>query len=389
MLKKTKLISLTLLTTALVYGTNGDTLIGVGAKSRAMGGTGIAIGYGGETILNNPATISQTTTSQLTIGTTLFMPTIEASMMGTPLSESDYNLAVIPSLSYVTPINSNWTVGITVAGTGGMGVDYKNNNNMNMQTEIQLMSIAIPLAYKYNNFTFAIAPIMQYGSLKIGYTDMSGNILDPDASTDTNFGYSLGANYSFNNLYLGATYKSAIEMSYGTQLSTATTGLLPNPMEDKLEQPQEIGLGVGYKMNNHRFEFNYKFLDWENAKGYDTFGWENQQVYSFGYAYETQNWALRTGYNYATHPLKEQTTAGTGDVINLFNILGFPATAEQHYTLGGSYKITEAINLDMAFIHSPTTTTKMRTNLGMPNAGTTSSVEHTENSLSLQLVWDL
>ena len=38
-----------------VFATNGDSLIGLGAKSRAMGGTGIAHYNGAESATSNPA----------------------------------------------------------------------------------------------------------------------------------------------------------------------------------------------------------------------------------------------------------------------------------------------------------------------------------------------
>jgi len=38
-------ITISLITSSLLYATNGDNLISVGAKSRGMGGSGIAINY--------------------------------------------------------------------------------------------------------------------------------------------------------------------------------------------------------------------------------------------------------------------------------------------------------------------------------------------------------
>jgi len=254
-------------------------------------------------------------------------------------------------------------------------------NNMNMVTNLQLMQFGVPIAYKMNGLSLAVTPILQYGSLDINYHMPTGpttyeNVGDGVAQ-DLNFGFSLGASYDFSNgLTLGAVYKSAINMDYGNQLSTATGN--PN-MPNDLEQPVEIGVGIAYVMGQHTFAFDYKQIKWSDAKGYDLFAWEDQDVYAFGYQYTQDNWALRAGYNYASHPI-----SSADEFTNTFNILGFPATAEQHYTVGGSYGFTDSFSLDLAYVYAPETETTMD---GMVMGGAPATVYHTENSLSFQLTY--
>ena len=93
-------------------------------------------------------------------------------------------------------------------------------------------------------------------------------------------------------------------MNYDNQLSTATTpfaamGLFAVPLADTLEQPSEYGVGLAYITGQHTFAFDYKKIKWSDTKGYGDFGWEDQNVYAFGYQYTQDNWALRAGYNYA------------------------------------------------------------------------------------------
>jgi len=149
--------------------------------------------------------------------------------------------------------------------------------------------------------------------------------------------------------------------------------------------------------------FDYRQIQWSDAKGYKDFAWQDQDVYAFGYEYSEDNWAIRAGYNYAENPLSELQSgpqvipAGNyamagGNALNLFNLLGFPATAEEHYTIGGSYEFDKEFSIDLAYVYSPKITTTMNTIVGLnPQTGDMytgpSSVEHTENSISFQLTY--
>jgi long-chain fatty acid transport protein len=375
-----KLIALSLIASATLHATNGDNLIAVGAKARGMGGTGIAVSHGAESSLGNGAMITSVEGTEIDFGGTIFLPDIETTITGfnpgfgvnftDPSFTSDADTNMIPEVSIVHKINENWYIGVGMWGTAGLGVDYSNAtggafNNFNMVTNLQLLQFGVPIAYKTEGLSLAVTPVMQYGNLDINYdsTALGGSSVGAGLAQDFGFGYNLGLAYDFAaqgmaGLTFGATYKSSIEMEYKHQLTTAvgpfTMGqpltLLPNG--DKLEQPSEYGLGLAYVMGQHTFAFDYKNIQWSDAKGYQDFGWEDQDVYAFGYQYTQDNWALRAGYNYADSAVVE----GMDPRLNFFNLLGFPATAQSHYTLGGSYGITEAFSVDLAYVYAPTTT---------------------------------
>ncbi len=415
-----KIIALSLLASTLLHATNGDTLIAVGAKARGMGGTGIAISHGAESALTNPALITSVEKREISFGGTLFMPDISASMGRAPLYDSDADMNVIPSVSIVNRINENWFVGIGMWGTAGMGVDYRNahvdpmdSGNMHMVTNLQLMQFGIPIAYKNSGFSVALTPLLQYGALDIGYNGFDGSTVGSGVSQDLNFGYSIGATYDFKDtgvegLTIGAVYKSKIKMDYSDQLSKATQpfvdfGIFPGVMGNDLEQPAEFGVGVAYVYGGHSFAFDYRNIQWSDARGYQDFGWEDQDVYAFGYQYAQDNWAIRLGYNHASNPLTEAPSGpqviapgsyaqAGGNALNLFNLLGFPATAEDHYTVGGTYEFSETFALDLAYVYATKTTTAMNTIVGLnPSTGDMftgpSTVEHTESSLTFQLTY--
>ena len=415
-----KIVTLSIIASTMIHATNGDNLIAVGTKARGMGGTGIALSHGAESALSNPALISSVEGTEISFGGTLFMPDISTSLSGfVPPQEhrSDANRNIIPEVSIAHKIDDNWYIGVGMFGTAGMGTDYRNATlnpamgqlgNLNMVTNLQLLQFAIPVSYKAEGFSIAVAPILQYGNLDMNYNmpnPMTGSIdtIGAGVAQDFGLGWSLGASYDFSangveGLTLGAVYKSAIEMEYDQQLSTATgpfaaMGIFPAPMSDILEQPAEYGAGLAYVMDQHTFAFDYKKIKWSDAEGYKDFGWEDSDVYAFGYEYAQDNWALRAGYNYASSAVVGLNGAGTPaygatSAINFFNLLGFPATAEKHYTFGGTYEFTNAFSLDLAYVYSPTNTEEFDIGAFAGTFGIdTIATDHQEDSVSFQLTF--
>ena len=408
-------IVLSLLTSTLLHATNGDNLIAVGAKARGMGGTGIAVSHGAESTLSNPAMITSIEGTEISFGGTLFMPKIDATISGAMLpsqindtSAADTN--IIPEVSIAHKINDNWYIGAGMFGTAGMGVDYRDSTlnpmvgqfgNFNMVTNLQLLQFAIPVAYKYEGFSVAVAPILQYGNLDINYkmpNPMTGAIdnIGSGLAQDFGFGFTAGASYDFNNgLVVGAMYKSAIEMEYDKQITTAMApftaqGIPLGNLTDKLEQPAEYGVGIAYTMEGHTIALDYKKIEWSSATGYGDFGWEDQNVFAVGYQFTQDNWAIRLGYNYAESAIVNLTETGNGvaSSLNFFNALGFPANAEQHYTFGGTYDLTDAFGIDLAYVYSPTSDIVLNTPAFSRSFGIDSlAASHQENSISVQLTY--
>ena len=400
----TKLITISIVASTMLQATNGDHLIAVGAKARGMGGVSIATSHGAESGLSNPAMITTIEGTEIAFGGTLFMPTIDTAFAGatipaqTHTSAADMN--IIPEVSIAHKINDNWYIGVGIWGTAGMGTDYSGAGavnpfvtgafgNFNMVTNLQLMQFGVPIAYKTGGLSFAVTPILQYGNLDINYIMPTGpgttNNVGGGLSQDFGFGYNVGLTYDFSNgLTIGALYKSAIEMDYSNQLTTATVPFgITLANGDILEQPAEIGVGFSYTTDGHTIAFDYKKIQWSESKGYGDFGWEDQDIYAVGYQYEQTDWALRAGYNYGASPV----VTGANPALNLFNLLGFPATSESHYTLGGTYKVTDAFSVDLAYVYSPESSEAFNVTalaMGIDTVTTT----HSENSVSFQLVYN-
>jgi long-chain fatty acid transport protein len=399
------------------FATNGDNLIGLGAKSRAMGGTGIAHFNGAESATSNPALITKSKGTNFAFGGTYFRPDVEVTTTagGTgwngstnpgaaQSAESDAKHNVIPYVALTENFDNGFAVGVSMFGSAGMGTDWRSSAPMDidtgnglglysMRSNLLLLKFSVPIAYGQDNWSVGIAPVMMYGSL-----DMSFNTLNLDNSgvpitgapstkdigngSSASFGYGveLGASYTVPDmgLTLGAIYHSAIEMEYKDQISTtaAAFGFGVSPVgaagfTDKLEQPAEYGLGLDWSEGDISVAADWKNIRWGNARGYQDFGWENQNVYALGAEYRMDDLALRIGYNYAKNPIKSSgdtsgifnssvvgdgTAAGggaqVGHALNALNHVMFPAVTERHYTIGAGYQFTKNVGADFAFTYA-------------------------------------
>ena len=431
------------------FATNGDNLIGMGAKSRAMGGTGIAHFNGSESATSNPALISKSKGTNFTFGGTYFRPDVEVTTEGTlagsgmdgandRTATSDAKHNVIPYVALTENLGNGFAVGASMFGSAGMGTDWRDsaplgNADMtgafgagvgpdlagnyttggagggdlglySMRSNLLLLKFSIPLAYSQDNWSVGIAPVLMYGSLDISYKspnsffaaiDGTGtptgpadgsapfiNMFNGGSNTTGNgssasfgLGLELGASYTLPDLgmTLGAIYHSSIEMEYKDQISSAAAGFGYGSLganfgafSDKLEQPAEYGLGIDWSEGDISVTADWKNVRWGNARGYQDFGWENQNVYALGAEYRMDDLSLRAGYNYAKNPIQNNTDTTAvnnmggnlqnpntnGDTLNAFNHVMFPAVTERHYTLGAGYQFTKNVGADFAVTYA-------------------------------------
>ncbi|MDX1352266.1 MAG: outer membrane protein transport protein [Thiomicrorhabdus sp.] len=400
-MKKTKLalaIS-TAVFASSAMATNGTNMTGVGAQSSAMGGTGVAAYYGAENVIVNPAMIGKSTGTEFSFGGTLFKPDVsnDGTNPAGGMNSSSADTFVIPSVSLSSRISDTLTFGIGMYGTSGMGVDYRTATApglMQAQSNLQIMRFVPTIAYNEANFGIGFSPIIQYGALDIHY-DMGGfagyNGVGSGASSDLGFGYSLGAYFDVSNdLTLAASYTSAIDMKYDAQLSTASgpfvaAGALPAAFSDKLDQPAELKAGIAYKMGNYTLTGDFKQIRWSEADGYGDFNWDDQNVISIGAKYQGNGYWLGAGYNKADNPIKEMAaTAPGGLATNMFNNLFFPATTEQHFSIGGGYNLTKNVALDAAIVIAPEVKTTVNAPV-LPASMGQNTTKHSQNAYTVSV----
>ncbi|BCN93985.1 aromatic hydrocarbon degradation protein [Thiomicrorhabdus immobilis] len=409
-MKKTKL-ALAIATAAFAssaMATNGTNMTGVGAQSSAMGGTGVAAYYGAENVIVNPAMIGKSTGTEFSFGGTLFKPSVSndgISDAAQEMQDSAADTFVIPSVSLTSRISDTLTFGIGMYGTSGMGVDYSAYefnggagvyDQFEAQSNLQIMRFVPTLAYNEANFGIGFSPIIQYGALDIHYNGaaLAAGKVGSGMSSDLGFGYSIGGYFdATEDLTVAASYTSAISMKYDNQLSVASTpfaGFLGAAFEDDLEQPAELKAGIAYKMGNITLTGDYKQIKWSETKGYGDFGWEDQNVIAIGAKYQGNGYWLGAGFNKADNPIKKQDGATPdGAVINMFNNIFFPATTEQHISIGGGYNLTKNVAIDAAIVIAPEVKTTVDTSFitnalgGAPTS--TNTTKHSQNAYTVSV----
>ena len=371
-MKKISLLSLIAATT--LFATNGDHLIGLGVESRALGGTGLAAFNGAENALTNPALLSKTKVNkEFSLGGTLFNSNVKVSTTTATNRKSAQDISMIPVVALSTRINKNLVFGLGMYGTAGMGTDWRatdwssttNSPGLyNMRSSLMLMQFAPSIAYSKNNWGIGITTIMQFGQLSIDFDSNATNHIGNGTSQDFGYGFQLGGFYDLTqNFTVGAVYKSAIDMKYKNQITDATKVFGLSGFTDNLEQPAEFGIGFAHRLNRMTYTIDIKSIQWGDAKGYKEFGWKNQTVYALGAKFEENNYWWGVGFNHASNPIPNNTDAtkaggglapnSIGDTLNLANYAMFPATVENHYTIGGGYDLTKTMSIAGAFTYAP------------------------------------
>jgi long-chain fatty acid transport protein len=411
-------------------------MTGVGAQSVAMGGTGVAAYYGAENVIVNPAMIGKGTGTEFAFGGTLFKPNVSNNGLGGSLVNqgqvtSSGDTYMIPDISLSSRINDNWSFGLGMYGTSGMGVDYRTApavgggmmpGFVKAQSSLQIMRIVPTIAYNTKNAGIGFSPIIQYGALDINHSVVKNPGFNPMAmpgmtnppvlangntgsgmSSDLGMGFSLGGYYDVNkNFTLGASYTSSINMKYKGQLSTASepftqpNGAFAKAFADDLEQPAEIKAGAAYTMGNIMLTGDFKQIKWGDAKGYKDFGWQDQNVIALGLKYSGTGYWVGAGYNKADNPIKkfsgtptgntqaEQLAAAEGATKNFFNNIFFPATTEQHFSVGGGYDITKNVSLEGAIMYAPEVSTTVDTTALTFGAPSTNTTKHSQMAYTIQ-----
>ncbi len=375
------------------FATNGVNLIGVSQSSRAMGGIGVGTQVGAtDALFRNPAWMNSEKGFNVSFGGILFMPNVKAKgKVATPAGlvnvdeKSDADTFTIPEVAIVNQINDQLTFGIGAFGVSGMGVDYRGKNPVlqNLYTNFQFMRIIPALSYEIMpGFSIGGALHIAWGSL-----DLRGG-----ASQDYGLGAQVGVAYDLGMISVGAEYTSEISMTYKNVSDLDGDGNLD---DFDLTQPQEFAFGLGVKpLDNLKLGLDIRWINWSDAKGYKDFGWDDQWVFAIGGEYKIDKLALRAGYNYGKNPLSDITvnfgnpaapTAAEQMYFRsaFFNVIGFPAVAEQHISLGAGYQFTKNFTLNVSYVYSPKSDVKLTS-----NNGTDIKSEMTQQSIGIGLDWN-
>lgn len=364
------LASLTLIFASVGFATNGDFLIGVGPVSRSMGGIGIGLPTDADSVIfSNPALMVDFKKTIFSFGGTLFMPHAKGytrSVLNgnqTASGTSNAKYFAIPSIAIIYPLSNRWYFGIAAYGVSGMGVDYRNTNvkcNPNSPgcyTNFQGMELSPSIAYKVSQrFALGFGLDLIYGALDLG----------AGLSSDYAVAAQLGVAYKFNNwINLGASVKTPYKFHFA-RVADFNNDQTLDSMD--LEQPWVYGIGIGLKpLKGLRIGADVQYLKWSDADGYKDFGWDDQWVFKIGGEYKVNNLlTLRAGYNYGKSPIDGRTIPANAQYegMECLRIIGFPAIVESHLTFGAGLKLTQNLQMDIAYMHAFENTVTSRASNG-------------------------
>jgi len=218
------------------------------------------------------------------------------------------------------------------------------------------------LTYKYKD----VANFKQFGphGMVNMMNDYSGGTLNSGDTVEQAITGLFGAGATTD--YLTNLLQPILDGTVGDSLAATN----PNNLDDlTMEQPWEVAIGFGYELSDQvTITGDYRYIAWGQAEGYKDFGWENQSVYAMGFEFRpNKQFRFRGGYNYADSPLKAvsneygalltdiQGSYVFDQAISMLNMVGFPAIATTHFTLGAGYDFTENLTIDGAFMYSPET----------------------------------
>ena len=394
------------------HATNGYMSHGYGATSKGMAGAGSALPQDTLSIFNNPAGLVRLG-RRYDAELELFSPKREyranndfappppppfSVPPGTEESENDYFL--IPSFGINFPLDDRSTIGLALAGQGGMNTEYDTATFANFAAppgspanptgaftateptgvDLAQMALAVTYARKLGEFaglgitrqSFGITPILAAQRFKArGLQPFKALSVSPDKLTNNGYDYSYGGGVRVgwlgslmnDQLNVGISYQSKLWMTDFDDYEGLFAG------GGEFDIPAVLNIGVAFVItpeltmvadfkriyygdidalsNTNDVSFGQIISNPESRLGGDDglgFGWEDINVYSVGLQYQVNDkLTLRAGYSDADEPWK--------DVNTLFNVLA-PATVEKHASLGATYKLDRQSGVNLAFTHA-------------------------------------
>ncbi len=349
--------------------TNGMFLIGFGAKSRAMGGTGVANNTGGMAAAFNPATMIDSGT-RFDIGAELFIPpravTHESTTLGYTDEQSNHDLFLIPSMGGTYQWNDKMALGFAFIGAG-LKTEY--NQSVNSDSCNQVNAGAVP-GYLPGGCppTFFDPNITNTPGPEVGVELLQMQFI-PSIAYKVNKNHTFGA-----SLVIGAQYFRAegLEAFEDLGFSSGTGGLTGNGWSSSFGGGYRLGWLGTFIDEKLKVGVNYSSRVWmdEFARYTSLFAEQGDfdipENYSIGLAYEfTPKWTAafdiqQTNYSDVRsigNPGPAVDTPITGNLFPLCpgtdksscktggaNGLGFGWTDQTIYKIGVDWTINEKWN---------------------------------------------
>ncbi len=366
---------------AAACATNGYFAHGVGIKAKGMAGAGVAYPQDALTGGSNPAGFAFIG-DRFDVGVDWFRPDRGSEISGHPgpgvdgsYDANDEQSFFVPELGVSKALNDQWSIGLSVFGNGGMNTSYTEpiplfdgTMTTNAGVDLSQLFIVPAVAFKLNEMSaFGIGVNVGWQRFKatglsnfdaVGPSADPGSVTDNGYDTSTGFGVRVGwIGRTESGVALGASFQSRTAMSEFDEYS----GLFAE--QGDFDIPGSFSAGVALTPNErtviavdmaHTWYGDVKSIAnpllpnlGMSKLGNDDgagFGWHDVTTLKIGAAYDVSDaLTLRGGYNYGGQPIPTSET--------LFNMLA-PGVVEHHATLGGTWRMSDTMELSFAYVHA-------------------------------------
>lgn len=408
----------------LAHATNGYFPIGVGPKTEAMGGVGIALPQDSFAAAANPAGMAMVG-DRVDFALTWFKPNRHADITGNtlpgPTAPAPYTTPgttmngsydgngrsnfFIPDFGYNKMISNDTALGVVVYGNGGMNTQYNSNPfaavgaNGNLGINLEQLFIA-PTWSKKLNETNSIGVSLNLAYQMFSATGINGALATmssnptamSDNGTDTSTGYGLKVGWTGEvtpMVTLGATYQTKTKMSSFSKYS----GLFAD--QGNFDIPANYGLGIAVKATPvTTVAFDVEQIDYSGvssvgntfpqalplgATGGPGFGWQNMTIYKLGMSHAfSSTFTMRAGLNHNSQQIASSQT--------LLNILA-PGVVQNHLSLGGTWTLADKSEITVAYVHAFQQTVNGSGSIPANFGGGEANISMHEDSIGISYGW--
>ncbi|MCX7876267.1 MAG: outer membrane protein transport protein [Melioribacteraceae bacterium] len=368
MIKKIIFISMVLLLNRTFGG--GFQINEHGARAMGLAGAFTALANDPSALYFNGAGITQLKGMHLMFGTTLIKP--NAGFRGPLPSIKEYKMVdqlFHPINFYLTyQTNDFLFLGFSVNNQYGLGTEWENNwpgRFLAVKTDLKTFYFTPTMAIKfYDNFSMSFSLVYAYGEVLINrnaeITPFTGEANVNLEGNGSAFGFNLGMLYKpTENLSLGLSVRSeSTFLLNGTATSTGPNAILPllpkGDISSKLTTPLNVTIGAAFKPYcGLTLSSDFQYVGWSS---YDKLtvdfkdekltdlsadrNYQNTFIARLGAEYNLfYGFDLRAGIFFDKNPVKDEMVEPT---LPDANRIGF--------NVGLGYKITENINVDVAYL---------------------------------------
>lgn len=413
------------LAASAVHATNGMYLTAYGTEAMGRGGANLAISDRSLAIAFNPAGIAQLQGNHVAANLALMAPSLEFENMVNAPVDAENRYFPLPSVAYVRGgKESKWTWGIGLIAQGGMGATFEGLNTFfgtrdETYTQVRFMTVSPTVAYSVND-DLALGATWNLGYADASFRFFPGtSFFNPQDPAMSFFGVKMEGAAGFQqNLRLGLWWRPTPRLSVGAIYQTETdasfeggdmqVNFTNHPMlRQKVQYDAEMdgftfaaqaGVGIAVRATDRlTVAFDVKRNFWDDAidtilvTGTDpsvsgappitlpfVFDWKDQWVYALGFDYRaSERVTLRAGYNFGESPVPDETLTPL-----------FPATVEQHLSVGASWLGAHGRTYEIALEHAfEASQTNDNPNPMVNPFGPGARVDHSQWTLSFGVSW--